>query len=44
VHYPTKKPLGLRKISLPDVEKEVRVMTFHGITAFGVPKFPTAMF
>lgn len=44
VHYPTKKPMGLRKVSLPGAEKEVRVMTFHGVTAFGVPKFPTTMF
>ena len=44
LHFPTKKPMAIRKAAFEGVEKQVRVLTFHGISAFGVPKYPTAMF
>lgn len=44
VHFASKKPLGLRKVSMDDQEKQVRILTFHGISAYGIPKFPTNIY
>lgn len=44
LHFPSKKPLGLRKVAIEGVERNVRIFTFHGISAYGLPKFPTSMF
>lgn len=44
VHFPTKKPMGIKKVKFEGVEREVRVLTFHGVAAFGIPKYPTNMF
>jgi hypothetical protein len=42
VHYPSRKPLSIRRTQREG--KEVRLMTFRGVSAFGIPQFPTANF
>jgi len=44
VHFANKKPMGIRKVMMDGYDKEVRVMTFRGVTAFGIPKFPTEVY
>lgn len=44
VDFPTKKPCGVRKVRMEGQEKEVRMMTFKGLIAYGIPKFPTAIY
>lgn len=44
VHFPTRKPLGSRQAAREELSKKARVFSFRGISAFGIPRFPTAMF
>ena len=36
VHWPTKKPKGIRTIEMEGKDRPVRVMTYRGILVFGI--------
>ncbi len=44
VHFPSNKPLGIRKTTFAGLDKQVRVLTFRGISTFGIPQFPTSSY
>ena len=44
VHYPSRKPMAIRQSSRGDSSKKVRIFTFRGVSAFGIPRFPTRLF
>jgi len=44
VHYPSYKPVGIRKSSLDGQEMQARIFTYRGISTFGIPQFPTALY
>ena len=44
LHFPSKKPMGIRHADIKDTGKKARVFTFKGTSAFGIPRFPTRMF
>ena len=41
VHFSSRKPLGCRKVNREGLKNQVRVFTFKGMSAFGIPQFPT---
>jgi hypothetical protein len=44
VHYPSLKPMGIRKTSIDGYDKQVRILTFKGISTYGIPQFPTSIY
>lgn len=42
VHFGNKKPMGIRKTNIDGFDKPVKIMTFKGVSAFGIPQFPAA--
>ena len=40
MYYPSKKPIGLRKTQA-DSGKKIRILTYRGVTCYGIPQFPT---
>ncbi len=44
VHYPSTKPMAIRKANIDGQEKQARIMTYRGISTFGIPQFPTSIY
>ena len=44
VHWPSKKPVGVRNVEMTGQDRQVRVMTFKGVTVYGIPSFPSESF
>ena len=44
VHWPSKKPVGVRTVEMEGQEREVRVMTFRGVLVYGITQFPSGQF